>query len=185
MRDRDSWHHPVSREVARLWDEVPDELGDVKPGLLCQAELALRILERIAPDEPARGAYVLLGGYEFAAARGYVSCPEHEVMLGAGRHLLWHLRRGRAWERTLETYRALPDRLRAYEVLALDRPARRREPTVASDRFAVYEAALAALPPLARKELPWPRRARHLRRPAPARLRDAARGTASRPGSRS
>ncbi|MFF5856866.1 hypothetical protein ACFY8B_14705 [Streptomyces sp. NPDC012751] len=154
MRDRDSWHHPVSREVARLWDEVPDELGHVKPGLLCQAELALRILERIAPDEPARGAYVLLGGYEFAAARGYVSCPEHEVVLGAGRHLLWHLRRGRAWERTLETYRALPDRLRAYEVLALDRPARRREPTVASDRFVVYDAALAALPPLARKELP-------------------------------
>ncbi len=75
-------------------------------------------------------------------------------MLIAGRHLLWHLRRGRAWERTLETYRGLPDRLRAYEVTALDRPARRREPAVASDRFAVYDAALTALPPLARKALP-------------------------------
>lgn len=134
MRDRDSWHHPVSRELARLWDEVPAELGDVKPSLLCQAELALRILERIAPNEPVRGAYVLFGGYRFAGAREHVSRPEQEVMFLAGRHLLWHLRRGRAWERTLETYRGLPDRLRAYEVLTLDRPARRREPAVASDR---------------------------------------------------
>ncbi|MFI6204819.1 hypothetical protein ACIBAI_00235 [Streptomyces sp. NPDC051041] len=154
MRDRDSWHHPVSRELARLWDEVPAELGDVKPSLLCQAELALRVLEHIAPHEPVRGAYVLFSGYEFAGARGYVTSPEHQVMLTAGRHLLWHLRRGRAWERTLETYRGLPDRLRAYEVPALDRPARRREPAVASDRFAVYDDALAALPPLARKALP-------------------------------
>jgi hypothetical protein len=170
MRDRDSWHHPVSRELARLWDEVPAELGDVKPSLLCQAELALRILEHIAPHEPARGAYVLFSGYEFAGARGYVSSPEHQVMLIAGRHLLWHLRRGRAWERTLETYRGLPDRLRAYEVLALDRPARRREPAVASDRFAVYDNALAALPPLARKALP-------LASPGPATFVDRRRPT--------
>ncbi len=52
-----------------MWDEVPAELGDVKPSLLCQAELALRILEHIAPYEPARGAYVLFGGYKFAGAR--------------------------------------------------------------------------------------------------------------------
>ncbi|MFG2935054.1 hypothetical protein [Streptomyces sp. NPDC048282] len=154
MRDRESWHRPVSDELARLWDEVPPELGSVKPKLLCQVELALRILEHIAPDEPASGAYTLFGGYDFARARGYVSAPEHEVMLTAGRHLLWHLRRRRTWQQTLETYLALPDRMRAFDVPAPDRPARRREPAVASHRFAVYDAALAALPPLARKPLP-------------------------------
>jgi hypothetical protein len=154
MRDRESWHKPVSRELARLWSEVPPELGTVKPSLLCQVELALRILEHIAPNEPARGAYVLFGGYDFARTRGYVLAPEHEVMLTAGRHLLWHLRRRRTWHQTLETYLGLPDRMRAYDLPGPAMPARRREPAVASDRFPVYDAALAALPPLARKALP-------------------------------
>ncbi|WP_416519267.1 hypothetical protein [Streptomyces achromogenes] len=154
MRDRESWHKPVSGELSRLWNEVPPELGSVKPSLLCQTELALRILERITPEEPARGAYTLFGGYEFARARGHVTGPEHKVLLDAGRHLLWHLRRRRTWQQTLEIYLALPDRLRAYDVPAPDRPARRREPAVASDRLSVYDAALTALPPLARKALP-------------------------------
>ncbi|MFF6871298.1 hypothetical protein [Streptomyces sp. NPDC012450] len=154
MRDRESWHKPVSKELARLWGEVPAESGTVKPSLLCQVELALRILEHIAPDEPASGAYTLFGGYEFARSRGYVTSPAYEVMLTSGRHLLWHLRRRRTWQQTLETYSSLPDRLRAYEVPDLDRPARRREAVVASDRFTVYDATLTALPPLARKPLP-------------------------------
>ncbi|MFE0536415.1 hypothetical protein ACFW20_20590 [Streptomyces nigra] len=154
MRDRDSWHRPVSRELTRLWAEVPPELSGVKPALLCQVELALRLLERLAPEEPARGAYALFGGYPFARARGIAVTTEHEVMLAAGRHLLWTLRRRRTWRQALETYAALPERLRTYTVPADDAPARRRDPAVASDRTAVYDAALAALPPLARKELP-------------------------------
>ncbi|RKN08192.1 hypothetical protein [Streptomyces radicis] len=154
MRDRESWHKPVSGELTRLWSEVPDDLGAVKPSLLCQVELALRLLEHIAPDEPAHGAYALFGGYGFVHARGCVLTPEHEVMLTAGRHLLWHLRRRRTWQQTLETYLSLPDRMRAYRLPGPDLSARRREPAVASDRFAVYDAALAALPPLARKPLP-------------------------------
>lgn len=154
MRDRDSWHKPVSRELARLWTDVPAELSGVKPSLLCQVELALRVLERLAPGEPARGAYVLFGGYPFARARGISVTSEHEVILTAGRHLLWTLRRRRTWLQALETYAAMPERLRAYNVPADGVPARRSEPAVASDRMAVYDAALSVLPPLARKELP-------------------------------
>ncbi|WP_328750484.1 hypothetical protein OHT57_33660 [Streptomyces sp. NBC_00285] len=154
MRDRDGWHKPVSKELSRLWGEVPAELSGVKPGLLCQVELALRLLERLAPEEPARGAYVLFGGYPFARARGIAVTREHEVLLTAGRHLLWTLRRRRTWHQALETYAALPERLRAYDVPADDAPARRSEPVVASDRIAVYDIALAALPPLVRKALP-------------------------------
>ncbi|MET8980498.1 hypothetical protein ABZX85_33310 [Streptomyces sp. NPDC004539] len=154
MRDRDSWHKPVTGELTRLWDEVPSELGRVKPSLLCQVELALVVMERIAPDEPAAGAYTLFGGYEFARARGHVTTSEQEVTLTASRHLLWHLRRRRTWQLALETYQALPDRFRAFDIPSPGVPARRREPSVASDRFAVYDAALTALPPIARKPLP-------------------------------
>ncbi|MFJ2198467.1 hypothetical protein [Streptomyces violaceusniger] len=154
MRDRDSWHKPVSRELGRLWSEVPEELATVKPALLCQVELALRLMEEVAPQEPAKGAYVLFGGYPFTRARGLVLSTAHEVMLLAGRHLLWTLRRRRTWQQALETYRALPARLRAYEVPEDGAPTVRVDPAVASDRIATYDSALAALPPLSRKELP-------------------------------
>ncbi|MDX2817720.1 hypothetical protein PV410_35200 [Streptomyces sp. PA03-5A] len=154
MRDRDSWHRPVGKELSRHWSEVRDDLSGVKPSLLCQVELALRLLEHIAPGEPARGAYALLSGYPFARARGLSVTTDHETMLTAGRHLLWSLRRRRAWQQALATYQGLPPRLRGYDVPSIDLPARRMEPPVASDRFTAYDAALSALPPLARKELP-------------------------------
>ncbi|MFY3807686.1 hypothetical protein, partial [Escherichia coli] len=98
MRDRDTWHRPVSKELARLWSEVPPELSGVKPSLMCQVELALRLLERIAPEEPARGAYVMFGGYPFMSARGLSVTDAHTAMLLSGRHLLWTLRRRRTWQ---------------------------------------------------------------------------------------
>ncbi|MFB6953585.1 hypothetical protein ACFCXP_28490 [Streptomyces niveus] len=154
MRDRDDWHKPVSKELRGRWDEVPAELSGVNPALLCQVELALRMLERIAPQEPAGGAYVLFGGYPFLRARGLVHGTGHEVMLSAGRHLLWTLRRRRTWRQALDTYRALPSRLRAYEVPDDGSPAVPVVPAVACDRLTEYDKALAALPPLARKALP-------------------------------
>ncbi|SDT42594.1 hypothetical protein SAMN05216371_2253 [Streptomyces sp. TLI_053] len=153
MRNRDDWHQAVSRELGRVWREIPSELGDVKPALLCQAELALRVLELIAPDEPAAGAYTLLAGYPFARAAGLAVVPEHDVMLTAARHLLWTLRRRRVWHQTLETYLALPERVRAYRVPQAGGPARPLTPTVASGRLAVYDTALAALPVFDRREL--------------------------------
>ncbi|GAB2691838.1 pPIWI_RE_Z domain-containing protein [Kitasatospora kifunensis] len=153
MRDRDSWHRPVSRELTRLWREIPAELGDVKPALLCQVELALRVLELVAPDEPAAGAYTLLAGYPFARAAGLAVTPRHELMLTAVRHLLWTLRRRRAWHQALETYLALPERMRAYLVPEGGGPARPLSPTVVSERLAVYDAALATLPGFARRRL--------------------------------
>ncbi|UNO39416.1 hypothetical protein [Streptomyces sp. MST-110588] len=155
MRDRDSWHRPVSQELGRLWNEVRARGTEAKPVLLCQVELALRLLERLAPEEPAKSAYVLLGGYPFARARGLVGdSGDGAVMLAAARHLLWPLRRGRAWHQALDTYEQLPDRLRGYRVESPHAPALAREPVVAADRFAVYDNALSALPPLAVAALP-------------------------------
>ncbi|MER7672879.1 hypothetical protein ABTY61_31110 [Kitasatospora sp. NPDC096128] len=153
MRNRDSWHQQVSRDLNRVWREIPTELGDVKPALLCQVELTLRVLERIAPHEPAAGAYTLLAGYSFAKAAGLSVTPDHEVMLTAVRHRVWTLRRRRTWQQALETYQALPERMRAYLVPEESGPVRPIRPTIASDRLAVYDAALATLPDFDRRRL--------------------------------
>ncbi|WP_214105069.1 hypothetical protein [Acrocarpospora catenulata] len=154
MRDRESWHRPVSRELGRVWNGLPAALQGMKPIHLCQVELAIRLLQRLAPREPAEGAHTLLGGYPFARAAGLVRTIEHDTMLIAARHLLWTLRRRRAWHQALELYRQVPARLRAYEVPEDNSPVLALTPTVASDRIAFYDDALARLPQHARKPLP-------------------------------
>lgn len=155
MRDRESWHRPVSRELARVWSGLSSELEGMKPVQVCQVELALRLLERLAPDEPAEGAYTLLGGYPFAKAAGLARTPEHDTMLIAVRHLLWTLRRGRTWQQMLDAYRRVPERLRAYDVPSpgSGEPPRPMLPTVAAARIAVYDEALAGLPDFDRRPL--------------------------------
>ncbi|CAM5679918.1 pPIWI_RE_Z domain-containing protein [Streptomyces canarius] len=144
MRDRSSWYQPV---VAALgpW---PEEHARTRPALLCQVELALRLMETVAPGHAADGAWTLLGGYGLAFARAAkLSVGEAEqVALAAARHLLWPMRRGRMWRQSLDAYLQLPERLRAYRVPAAGEPAYRLPLVVAADRFAAYDEALAHLP---------------------------------------
>ena len=167
MRNSSEWYQPLAKDLERVW---PAEHAAVKPSLLCQVELGLRLLERLDPDRGADGVYTLLGGYPFATAIGIASTPEQQAMLTVARHLLWRLRRRRMWLQCLETYHELPERLRGYRISAEGAPPRRVEPTVAGDRYARYDLALSRLPPFDRRILPiagpGPSRFTERRRPA-------------------
>ncbi|WP_281290701.1 hypothetical protein [Streptomyces sedi] len=125
----------------------PEEHARTRPALLCQVELALRLMETVAPGHSADGAWTLLGGYGpvFARAAGLSVGETEQVALVAARHLLWPMRRGRMWRQCLDAYLRLPERLRAYRVPDGE-PAYRLPLVVAADRFTVYEEALARLP---------------------------------------
>ncbi|MFH8788907.1 hypothetical protein [Streptomyces roseoverticillatus] len=152
MRDRSSWYQPV---VAALgpW---PEEHAGTRPALLCQVELALRMMETVAPGHSADGAWTLLGGYglRFVQAAKLPTGTAEQVALAAARHLLWPMRRGRMWRQSLDAYLELPERLRAYRVPAAGEPAHRVSLKVAADRFAAYDDALAKLPDFSTKPLP-------------------------------
>ncbi|MFF8654132.1 pPIWI_RE_Z domain-containing protein [Streptomyces huasconensis] len=152
MRDRSSWYQPVVQALGP-W---PEEYARIRPSLLCQVELALRLLETVAPGHAADGAWTLLGGYgvRFARAVKLPVGPDEETVLSAARHRLWPMRRGRMWRQNLEAYLELPERLRAYRVPADGEPAHRVPLKVAADRFAVYDEALAHLPGFAAATLP-------------------------------
>lgn len=141
MRDRSSWYQPVV-EALGPW---PEEHARTRPSLLCQVELALRLLETVAPGHGADGAWTLLAGYgaRFARAAKLPVGTNEETALSAARHRLWPMRRGRMWRQSLETYLELPERMRAYRVPADGEPAHRVPLKVAADRFAVYDEALA------------------------------------------
>lgn len=151
MRDRSSWYEPV---VAAL-EPWPEEHAGTRPALLCQVELALRLMETVAPGHAADGAWTLLGGYGLAFARAAeLSVGRAEqVALAAARHLLWPMRRGRMWRLSLDAYLQLPERLRAYQVPATGAPAYRLPLMVAADRFTAYDEALAHLPGFSVKPL--------------------------------
>ncbi|MDI3420610.1 pPIWI_RE_Z domain-containing protein [Streptomyces luteolus] len=159
MRDRSSWYRPV---VAALgpW---PEEHAATRPSLFCQVELALRLVETVAPGHAAEGAWTLLGGYgvRFARAAKLPIGPAEETALSAARHLLWPMRRGRLWRQSLDTYLELPERLRAYRVPGAGEPAYRVPLLVAADRFEVYDETLAALPDFATKPLPQAEAGQH------------------------
>lgn len=151
MRDTESWYRPLVSGISGFW---PPEHAGTKPSLLFQVELGLRLLERLDPERPADGVWVLLGGYPFARAAGLASAEDGERLLVSARHLLWTLRRRRMWLQYLEAYQDLPERLRGYRLPSVDNPARFVEPTVVADRFTTYDAALEGTPDFARRELP-------------------------------
>ncbi|MFF2656292.1 hypothetical protein ACFVUH_02890 [Kitasatospora sp. NPDC058032] len=155
MRDRNSWHRPVSRELSRIWDSLPGVPDGVTPAHLCQVELGLRVLERLAPEEAAEGAYTLFGGYPFARTAGFAATASDEALLVVARHLLWTLRRGHAWRQALEVYRQVPAEVCAYALppTGAAEPPRPRVPALAPDRIGRYDDTLSRLPDFVRRPL--------------------------------
>lgn len=142
MRDTSSWYKKLAKQINPHW---PTDT-DIKPALLFQVELNLRLLERLDALAPPEGAYTLLGGYPFAAAAGIATGPEDTSMITAARLRLWKLRRRRTWLQSLEAYWQLPERLRRYREPGEGEPMRAVIPTILSDRHEHYDAQLATLP---------------------------------------
>jgi len=153
MRDTSGWYDKLAKEIKPYWPRDP-QYRDVKPSLLFQVELNLRLLERLDPAADPKCAYTLLGGYPFAAAAGIATTDEHTGWITAVRHRLWKLRRRYVWVQHLETYWQLPERLRRYREPAGAEPMYAVEPTVLRERLQVYDEQLATMPRYATEPLP-------------------------------
>lgn len=127
-----------------------------KPALeaLCQVELGLYLQQKLMPGSSAGSAWVLFSGYGFAEAYGAPLPPDAERTLRTARYSLWTLRRSRTWREALESYQMFDPRVRGYDVPDTEAPATRRELSVATDRFPVYERLLRTAPPLAGQRMP-------------------------------
>ncbi|MFF5438463.1 hypothetical protein [Streptomyces achromogenes] len=127
-----------------------------KPALeaLCQVELGLYLQQKLMPDTPAGSAWVLFSGYGFAEAYGVPLPSDAAKTLRVARYSLWTLRRGRTWREALERYQRFDASVRGYDVPDAEVAATRRDVSVASDRFQVYDQLLRVAPPLAGKRLP-------------------------------
>ncbi|MFE7664634.1 pPIWI_RE_Z domain-containing protein [Streptomyces celluloflavus] len=144
------------RSLARGLHDVIAQLRQFEPGVgeaayesLCQVEVGLRLQERLMRESPAAHAWVLFSGYPFAQVSGVSLPPDSEAVLRAGRYSMWTLRRRRAWREALDRYQGFNRALRGFDVPDPDRPALRRDLSVADDRWDTYDELLRVAPPLA------------------------------------
>jgi hypothetical protein len=150
VRDRTGWQKPLLAKLSKVWPHGLD-LGAAR---LCDVELALSLLERVAPNEPAASAWALLTGYPHGPTGAAAWTREQARAIGVARHLLLHLKNRHDWHAALREYMTVPADLRGFEVaLGGQGPAARRSVAVAPARWDVYAATLAHAPQFQRDTL--------------------------------
>ncbi len=139
-RDRSGWYKKLGRKLRQA--AKSNGLGRVDVRLVASVELGLFALESWAQEAAAEDAWALMGGYDFRTRR------QRAVAASAAlRWLVGELKSPTAWSKALQSYQALPEMLRLFDVKDPSRPPERRlSLAVASDREQVYAQALAALP---------------------------------------
>ncbi|GAB3456088.1 hypothetical protein GCM10027570_37270 [Streptomonospora sediminis] len=146
MRDRTAWRRTPMKELRKAVGN--DALG-MEAGVLLDVELGIHLLTRICPEEPASVAHELLSGYPWPQGLGLDVGAENDQAIRVARHLLAPFRARRDWETRLRQYKEVPEHFRGFLVDGDGRVVRRR-PSVASNRFDVFDKALATDPPLRR-----------------------------------
>jgi hypothetical protein len=143
MRDRTAWRTGLIRRFRAVTDAA-----DLNVGRLLDVELGLFLLETVIPGEPIGTLPDLLAGYPVLNAAGVRLTQAAADRLAVARYLLLPLRTRRDWSTAIEAYAAVPPSLRGYSVEG--DAVIRRAPSVAPERFELYEQTLATLPPLRR-----------------------------------
>lgn len=143
MRDRTSWRRQLLTLLRPVWPAGPTDLD---AGTMLDVELGIHLLRTLLPGEPATAAYTVLAGYPWLDGIGRPTTDPERSRIAVARHLLTPLRTQRDWTTALRRYRTLPEHLRGF-VLDDEGYARQREPSVAAQRFAVFETALDTPPP--------------------------------------
>jgi len=152
MRNTSAWR---SNLIRRLRDQWPDRATRIGPAALCDVELGLALLEELLPGAPARALWVILAGYPFPLPEAETWSEAQHRMLSNARHLLTAFKSPYPWQRTLEHYRQVDERLRGYTINNPDEPATRRAVSVCANRWEIYSQALGHAPNYARTEIRW------------------------------
>jgi hypothetical protein len=121
----------------------------------CNVELGLHLLTEVAPQAAAKSLWVLLTGYTFPLPESINRSAIARSRLENGRQLLSYFSSRYQWEAALKRYRLVEDRLRAFDIDEELDTFTPREVSVAADRIAKYQAAIAGPVPYREDRLRW------------------------------
>jgi hypothetical protein len=139
MRNTGGWSAPVVRAL-RGWPA--GRTGWLRPAELAEVELALYLLAEVKPDARAIDLWPLFSGFPYAQAFVPGIPAETRRRIETARHYLSGLRRRYVWTQRLEQYLAVDQQFRGYDLAAIDAVPVPRTPSLAADRFDIYERAL-------------------------------------------
>ena len=105
MRNIREWRRAQTKALRRVW---PDDAG-IDAAQVCDVELGLTLLNRVAPLETGAALPAFLQGTDFGWS---ADCARP---VAVARHLLIGFRSPQIWQRLLQKYAACPDHLRGFE----------------------------------------------------------------------
>lgn len=151
MRSTSRWSEPVVKAMHGWPQHAPDVM---RPTELAEVELGLYLLAEVSPGSRAIDLWPLLSGFPYAQAFVPDLAEQTRRRIDTARYYLSGLRRRYVWSRRLEQYLAVDQRFRGYDLDHAEAVPRRRQPSMAPDRFDVYERALTTVLPSPGSSLP-------------------------------
>ena len=151
MRDTSQWQQSLIRRLQEQWPQNPS----LTPSDLCNIELGLYSLSQLVPSAPAKALWVLLTGYPFPVPESKTWGNRERQMLSNIRHILPFFRSRYQWERALENYCQLEERVRGYEIDSDKVQFAQRDVTLCSNRVTIYQRTLSEPLAYSEQSLNW------------------------------
>lgn len=151
MRATNIWRKGLMRQLKDAWPQT----ASMRLGAFCDVELGLWALSQILPGQEARSLWALLTGYPFAEIIADEWNDDKQHILLKIRYLLPFYRSSVPWQRALQQYCEIPERLRGYDVAADRNHFEQRTPLVGSRRWQIYAKALEASVPYRETNVRW------------------------------
>ncbi len=151
MRDISRWQQEIALQLKPAWPSA----ALMQVSAFCAIELGLYTLQQLAPNDHAHALWALLSGYPFSEQAHPDWSTEHAHKLATVRHLLPFYRSPVPWQRALQQYRQIEERLRGYTVSSTLEHYDTRQPLLATRRWDIYEQAITQALPYQRVPLRW------------------------------
>jgi hypothetical protein len=124
--------------------------------MLCDIELGLSLLQCLFARVPAPALWVVLSGYPFPFPEAARWSDEQQRMLSNARHILSPFKNPFPWQRALEHYLTLPEKLRGYERDPQHEDTyRTRTVSLCANRWDHYQQVLTRPLPHTKRSLTW------------------------------
>jgi hypothetical protein len=158
MRTKDHLWKKLTRELKPYLVSSIGETGntrDLRVIEVCEVELGITLQQEVSAQASLKVLPALLTGYPFRIPEYLQMSEKQRQQIGIARHILLHYKSSRRWERALERYRELPERLRLYDVNENLENVSLRVISIASNRLEIYTQILSCPLPYATRKIHW------------------------------
>jgi hypothetical protein len=157
MQNSKGWHKSLTRELSQYWSEDNNWSKEVTPLKLVEIELGLYLVTKVLPTDSASSLWSLLTGYYFKLPQTQFWQEQECHMLHNARVVIPFFKNRRYWQRWLDLYLKIPERLRLFDLNqnSFEIISRQDKLSVCPNRLDLYEETLTKILPYTKDKLEW------------------------------